>query len=454
METERKIVEFVCSTGYEDIPLSARNITKDQLLAIAGTTIAGASAEGGETTANLARELGGKPESSILVYGGKVPAERAAFVNAIMARALDFCDAMVPGAHSGSAVVPAALAAAEAVGGVSGADFLAAVCVGVELAVRLNLGEAEYDGFDPTGVCVPFGSTAAAAKIMGLSEEQTWNALALAFCRCGGSFQANVDGVLAVRVIEGWVAETGVTCARLASRGITGPPNFLDGIYGYFHLFGRDRVSGAQVLAGLGTDYQAKKLVFKKYPSCGATQAATEMILGLMAEKGIGAGDVERVEMTVPPYIYKLVGHPFHVGTNPKVNAQFSIRYCVANALVHGCSTLAHFEPDAINKPTVLELVERMVAVAEPALDKRGHTAIDMRVITKDGREFFRQTDVAPGFPERPLTKDEHLRRFGDLVAFAPNPPAPATVDEIIAAVGHLEQLEDIRSLVELLSPK
>ena len=73
--------------------------------------------------------------------------------------------------------------------------------------------------------------------------------------------------------------------------------------------------------------------MFKKFPSCGATQASTQMILDLMAEEGIGADDVERIEITVPPYIYKLVGHPFRVGSNPKVNAQFSIRYCVANAL-------------------------------------------------------------------------------------------------------------------------
>ena len=116
------------------------------MLTIVGTIIAGASDEGCETAVTLARELGGKPEASILIHGGTVPAGQAAFVNAIMARALDFCDAMVPGAHSGSAVIPAALAAAEAMGGVSGADFLAAVCVGVELAIRLNLGEAEYDG--------------------------------------------------------------------------------------------------------------------------------------------------------------------------------------------------------------------------------------------------------------------------------------------------------------------
>ena len=115
------------------------------------------------------------------------------------------------------------------------------------------------------------------------------------------------------------------------------------------------------------------------------------------------------------------------------MNAQFSIRYCVANALVRKGSTLAHFEADAISDPEVLALVERIEAVADPALDARGHTAMDMRVVTKDGREYFRQTDVAPGFPEKPLTKEEHLRRFRDCVAFAANPPAAGRVDEIIA---------------------
>ena len=232
MISEQKIVSFVRATAIENIPASAIDLIKNQVLAVLGTTIAGSYAEGCETVVAIAKDLGGRPEASILVHGGKVPAQQAAFVNGVMARALDFCDALAPGAHIGSAAIPAALAAAEVVGGCSGADFLTAVATGTELAVRLNLGEPEYDGFDPTGVCVPFASTAAAAKILGLNEKETWNALALAFNKCGASFQANVDGALAVRVIEGWVAETGVTCARLASKGITGPANFIEGIYG------------------------------------------------------------------------------------------------------------------------------------------------------------------------------------------------------------------------------
>lgn len=488
MKTEQAVARWVSQTRFEDISPTCISTVKDLLLTDIGTLIGGAFAEGCEAVVNAAKEQGGKPEASILVHGGKVPAQQAAFANAMMARALDFCDSVMPGAHPGTAVMAAALASAELAGGaapsareavrgslsaggggpqpvsalqpvnsttsVSGADFLAAVCVGTELAIGMNLEESQYDGFDPTGVCVPFGSTAAAARMMGLSEEETLNALGLAFCRCGGSFQANVDGVLAVRVIEGWAAETGVTCARLARLGTTGPPNFLDGVYGYSHLFGRDRSSGEHLLAGLGTDYQTDKLVFKKYPSCGGTQSSTQLILDLMAEENLEPTEVERVEITVPPYIYRLVGHPFKVGSNPKVNAQFSIRYCVANALLRKDSKLAHFEAEAVADPEVLDLADRIDVLPDAALDARGHTAADMRVVTKTGKEHVRSTDLGPGFPGNPLTKEQHLQRFRDCMEFSSHPLGEDRTAEIIHAIDRLEEIEDVRSLISLLLPR
>jgi 2-methylcitrate dehydratase PrpD len=451
METERKIVEYVRRTGFADLPAAAIGVIKNQILAVTGTTIAGSSAEGAEAVVRMARDLGGKEEASILVHGGRVPAERAAFVNGVMGRALDFCDALAPGAHIGSAAVPAALAAAEMAGGASGKDFLAAVAVGTELAVRLNLGESEYDGFDPTGVCVPFASTAAASRMLRMGERETWNALALAFNRCGGSFQANVDGSLAVRVIEGWVAETGVTCARLAQYGITGPANFLEGVYGYFHLFGRDRLKAETVLGGLGATYELKKLVFKKYPSCGLTQGSTDVILGLMELEGFGADDVERVEIVVPPYTYKLVGHPFEVGSNPKVNAQFSIRYCVANALVRKGSKLPHFEEDAIRDPQILKLAQRVEVISDPAMELRGHTPLDMRVVLRGGKEYVKKIDFVPGFPEKPLTEAEQRQRFRDCIAFAERPLSEERIERIFSAIDRLEEMDDIRGLIPLM---
>ncbi len=452
METERRLVEYVCRTSFGDLPETALTVIKNQVLAVLGTTIAGASAEGCEAIASLEKELGGREEASVLIHGGKIPAAKAAFVNGVMARALDFCDALAPGAHIGSAAIPAALASAELAGGCSGAGFLAAVTVGTEVAVRLNLGESQYDGFDPTGVCVPFASTAAAARMLHLSEKETWNALALAFNRCGGSFQANVDGALAVRVIEGWTAETGVTCARLAQRGITGPANFLDGVYGYFHLFGKDRVEGQAVTADLGSKYELERVIFKKYPSCGLTQGSTDVVLDLIEEHDLNSDNVDRIEVTVPPYTYKLVGHPFQVGANPKVNAQFSIRYCIANALVRKSSKLEHFEESSIRDPKVLQLAEKVEIISDPGMEVRGHTPLDMRVLTKDGKEYVKQMNIAPGFPGNPLSQEEHLQRFLDCVGFAAKPPQGQNIEKILDAVGHLETIDDIRSLIPLLT--
>jgi 2-methylcitrate dehydratase PrpD len=136
--------------------------------------------------------------------------------------------------HLGSSAVPTALAVAEMVGGCSGKEFLSALVAGMELAARLNLSDSQYKGFDPTGVCGVFATAAGAGKVMRLSPEQQLDALGLVFNRSAGSFQSNIDGSLAVRIIQGFVSQNGIICAQLARQGITGPSNFLEGVYGYF----------------------------------------------------------------------------------------------------------------------------------------------------------------------------------------------------------------------------
>jgi 2-methylcitrate dehydratase PrpD len=454
MSIENDLVRFVCRTAYEDLKPEPVRAIKNQLLTVLGTTIAGSTQAGCQTLIDFYLSQGGKQEATVLIYGGRIPAQAAALVNGVMARALDFDDALAPGVHLGASTVPAALAAAELRGGINGREFLTALLVGTETGVRLNLTEAAYNGLDPTGICTVFAATAAASRVLGLSEEETWNALALAFNRAGGSFQCNVDGALAVRVIQGWVAESGVMCARLAQKGITGPKNFLQGVYGYYNVYGRGLVDPVKALEGLGSRFECQKILFKKYPSCGLTLGSTDLILGLMAEadgKEVTADTVERVEVKVPPYTYKLVGHPFEMGTTPRVNAQFSIRYCIANALVRRSARLAHFEEEAIRNPQVLDLARRVDVVVDPAMELRGHTPVDMTVRLKDGREIFRQIDIAPGFPGNPLTKEEQEARFRDCIAYAKKPLPKEKVEAIVENVAHIDQLSDVRVLIPLL---
>ena len=105
--------------------------------------------------------------------------------------------------------------------------------------------------------------------------------------------------------------------------------------------------------------------------------------------------DIERVEVSIPPYAYKLVGHPFEIGDNPRVNAQFSIRYCVGNAIVRGDSKLEHFEESAVRDPNVIAMSKKVQVISDPKLDKRGGLALDMRVLTSKGAHtLIKQTRI------------------------------------------------------------
>ena len=448
MEVEGKLVGYLCSAGFKAIPREALDTIRNMVQRVLGTMIAGSSAEGCKEVTALYKGMGGREEATILIHGGRVPAQNAAFVNSVMARALDFCDAMAPGVHIGSSAVPAAFAAAELADGCSGRDFLTALTMGTELSSRLNLSEVAYDGFDPTGVCTVFAATAVVCRILRFTPTQTWNALALAFNRSGGSFQANIDGSLAVRIIQGWVTQNAVNCAQLARAGITGPANFLEGVYGYLYLFGRDDIDPQSVAEGLGDRFKLQNMVFKKYPSCGLTQGCTEAILTLTGEKGLTPEHVDHIDVRVPPYAHKLVGHPFRLGENPRVNAQFSIQYCVASALARGDAKLWHFEEAAVRDPDILALTKKINVTPDPVLDERGHTALDMRVVTGEGTEFRKQVDIAPGFPGNPLTPEEHRQHYWNCLEYAPQGLSREKAEKILSLVDRIEELEDIRDMM------
>lgn len=451
MTVEQKLAEFVCNLRAEEVPAEAQRVMRWMVMAVTGTAIAGSAEDGVAALRGLLCETGGAPQATSLVWGDRLPAQAAAQLNGTMCRALDYCDAMAPGPHIGSALFPAALAAAELAGGCSGAEFMTALAAGAELSSRFNLSEAQYDGFDPTGIAVVFSAAAAAARILKLTPEQTLHALALAFNRCGGSFQSHVDGSLGVRFVQGWVAEAGVQCARLAQRGVTGPVHFLAGHYGYAHLYGRGTLDAEALAAGLGHEWRLHRMVFKKYPSCGVTQGVTELTLGLLADHGLRAEEVAQAEVRLPPYAHKLVGHPFRIGANPRVDAQFSAAYCVANALVRRSSRLQHFAPEQVLDPKVHAMIGRIRVVADPAMNERGHTAVDLQVTTRSGAVLRTGLDLAPGFPGADLDEAQHRARFADCLAYAPRAPAESKVAHFLAALDELPRLPDVRALLPLL---
>jgi 2-methylcitrate dehydratase PrpD len=294
-----------------------------------------------------------------------------------------------------------------------------------------------------------FAAAAVAGKILRLNAQQI--RYALAFNRSGGSFQSNIDGSLALRLIQGVVSQGWIICAQLAQRGITDPKTFLKGVYSCFHLYAKDKHNPQGAMVGRGERFELAKTVFKKYPSCGSTLASTDAVLDLVKEKGLVPEDLTRIDIQVTPYIHKLVGHPFKVGGNPKVDAQFSIQYCVANTLLRKGSKLRHFDETSIREPKIMELVNKIHVSPDPALEERGHTAVDMDVTTKGGEVLHKSVDIACNFPGNALPQEEHHKRFQDCVSCAGTPLPPENVEKVVLLVSQLEDLMDVRSLIPLL---
>lgn len=453
MQLEKKIVEYVVGTKFEDIPAKVVSLEKDIVLNGLGAILAGATAPGCPEAVKQCKEWGGKREATILIHGGQVPAHSAAFANSFMARAVGVDEAMLPGLHMGGSSIPTGLAMAELVGGCSGKEFLTALVIGTEIASRINFSTV-YNGSDPTGVCAIFGSTAIAGRILGLNSEQTWNALGHAFNRSGGSFQGTIDGSIAARVLQASASQGGIISAQLAKRGITGPRNFLEGVYGYFHLYAGDKYDPEAIAGELGKRFELGKTFVKKYPSCGTTNPSIDGIFDLMEEKGITPEELAEIKVTVTPFTYNLTGKPFEYGDNPRINAMYSIQYCVANALLRKSCKLRHFDESLVREPEIMEIINKIHVTPDPALDKRNPMATDVEVRMRDGAVYYKSIDFARGMPERPLIKEELMDKFQDCVTFGGRPLPKGNIKRIISLVDGMETARDVRSLIPLLISK
>lgn len=446
---EDELARFVTALRLDEVPSDVIEVARQILRTVAGTAVAGAEQDGVPELRMLLTGQGGRAEARSLVFGDELPATSAAQLNATMARALDYCDTMVPGLHLGSSVIPAALVAAEMVGGCTGADLLTGVVAGLEAGAHVNLSEEQYGGFDPTGIAGLFGATATAARNVGLDADQTRNALALSFNRCAGTFQANADASLAVRFIQGFTASNAVQAVQLARIGITGPENFLSGKFGYTRLLGRGEITASSLVADLGQRWDIRGTFFKKFPCCGLAQGPTESALLAATEAGITPETVDRIDVYLPEFAFGLIGHPFRTGSNPQVNAQFNVQYCVTNALVRGAARIEHFEPANVFELAEHPLLVKVAAHHDPRIT--GHSASRFVVETTDGAQWSRELEVGPGYPGNPLTPADHAHGFADCLGYAPHPVTNAQEARLGDAIDHLENEPDARAIVEAM---
>ena len=175
MSETRALGEWVAATGLGDLPEDVVHDIKRLILDQLGCQVGCARLPWSRAVLGAFRGLSGSGPATVVVFGDRLPAGEAAFVNSVFAHGNEIDDAHIEfRTHPGSVVIPAALAASQAAEGVTGDRLLVSIAVGCEVMLRVAdaAGSALKDvRFHNTSSSVgPFGAAAAVARVLGLGS--------------------------------------------------------------------------------------------------------------------------------------------------------------------------------------------------------------------------------------------------------------------------------------------
>lgn len=446
-------------TSYEDIPGLAVEAAKKEVLDSMATALGGSSQAGVGELVDMVKEWGGNEQSTIIAHGIKCPAPNAAQVNATMIHALDYDDGHpVAQVHIGCAAVPTCFAVAERMGGISGQEFIAALALGADFLTRLGLASRPgsnlvKSGWHPTTLYGYLGAAAMAGRIMGLDEGKMANAIGIAYHQSAGNSQCVIDGALTKRMGPGLAAKGGITAALMAERGITGAKNILEGEYGMFYQYHGGDYDAKILTAELGKRFEGVNIGDKPYPCCGFAHPFIDAVLSLKSKHDIKANQVQSITAYGGESAYEICVVPPEVKRTPRntVDAQFSLPWAIATALVKGRVGVEDFTREAIRREDVLRISRKVTGVLDPKMSRHGVGPGRVKIVMEDGTEYLEEVEHCLGSTERPMTFADCAAKFRECAAGSIKPLADDTVSTVIELIGRLDRLDDATEIIKLL---
>lgn len=462
MEITSKIAKYVVDTRYEDLPETTREIVKKDFLDTLASAVAGTMDPICKNVADLVKEWGGKPESTVLVYGGRIPSLNAALINSVAAHILDLTDAHEGAAtRAGVTIVPAAFAVAEANGVTNGTDLIAAAAIGLDLVCRMSLAASAGlggSGFLLSSMTGVFGAAATTAKLLGLDQDQTVSALGIAYSQAAGNMQAYDDKAFVTRLQNGFAAKAGILSGLLAQRGVSGTRNVFSGRYGLYEIYEKGKCDLRQVTDELGERFECDNLSFKSYPSMRSTHAPIDAALDIVREHNIAAEDVNAVTIRLKKRFYDLLCVPLEDRRAPKtrVAAQTSLPYLIAVAVAKRNVTIEHFSAEALQDTTVAKIASKVIPVVDPgleeALSQTGPVVVEIKL--QDGRIYTKRVSFPKGGPENPMSVYEIAEKFRRCSDYAFTKIPSVRLARVIEMCAEMEKVADAAEIMRLLAPQ
>ncbi len=451
MDPIAKIARFVANTAYADIDEAALAQAKVFILDSFGVGLMGSGEVWSEQILRLLKTWGDGDDARVWSGGDRLPAPAAAMCNAYQIHNCEFdCVHEAAVVHPATVVLPAALAAAERDGGISGRALLTAVVLGIDIACALGVAATSGLRFFRPGTAGAFGGVTAIGKLLGFDTATLINGYSIAYGQLCGTMQAHSEGSELLAVQIGFNARNAVIAADMAQAGLSGPKQVLEGEYGYFRLI-ESEASLAPVLADLGKIWRVTEVAHKPYPAGRATHGLIDGLLRLQAAHGFAADDIDAVIVDFPPLTAQLVERPpkDDMDTN---YARLCAAFAGARALINGAPGIADFTGDILRDRASLALARRFEIRRTDNPDPNALTPIEIAVRLADGRRFEQHLDVVYGNPANAMTREAHLEKFRRNARAGRQPLGEPAIERLIATVDRLEELTDVGALVDDLS--
>jgi 2-methylcitrate dehydratase len=445
----QQLAAFVVRASYDDLSEEARHQLKIRTLDGLGCAIGALKGEPVRLLKDQVEEFDGAHHCT-LIGGGKAAPDRAALYNTALVRYLDFNDSYLakdetchPSDNIGSVLAASEYAKQ------SGRNFLAALAVAYQVQCRLSdVAPVRAKGFDHTTQ----GSYAVAAgvsKALGLDEARTANAIAI----CGAAF--NALRVTRTGALSNWKGlaypHTAFSCTHatfLARQGITGPLEVFEGNKGFM-----DAIAGEFKINWLeeGLD-RVTMTSLKRYNAEVHSQSVLEGILELKKEYALSGEEVAQVDIEIFDVAYHIIGggeEGDKTLIRTKEEADHSLPYLVAVALLDGQVMPEQYQPDRIRSQDVQSLLRKVTIKPSADYSRRFPDEMPCRITLtlRDGRRVAEEKQDYEGFRTRPMSWETAVEKFEKLVA----PYTDRSLCQgIIRAVLYLESIQ-VSDLTELL---
>lgn len=451
-----ELAAFAARLRATEIPTPVLERARHLILDAVGIAHASTHYDFAHRSLSAVQELSG-PEGGntpVIALSARMTPRDAMLMNGILIHGLDYDDTHAAGViHATASTLPCALGTA-ALAGLDGEALLAAYVCGMEVGARLASvakGGFHQVGFHPTGLIGAFACTLVAGRLLGLNAAQLASAQGIALSMASGSMEFLQDGAWTKRMHPGWAAGAGLTAATMARHGFQGPRQTYEGRFGLFnsHLgpLARD-ADLALATAGLGETWELAKVNVKPLPACHFTHACADAAVLLRERHGLRPEQIRSVRALVPAEVVKTVCEPVATKKRPQnsYDAQFSIPYIVATALIRGRFGLAELDETALHDERTLALAAKVEYEVDPDSPFPKYYSGEVVVTLDDGRELRQREHVNRGGEERPISNAEVVRKYDENMALVASPARAAQVRELVLAIGRDVSAIDVQA--------